>query len=99
MSDEPKVERINGILCLCWHGDSIPLRYIGSCLGEMVLQRDAEIERLTRLWNELEATVGDTLHDLGWIELEERFRTSQSPLHQRLSMVLHVMHAVYRQPN
>lgn len=48
MSDEPQVERRDGRLWLGWQGDMVPLQYMGAALGEMVLEREAEIERLTR---------------------------------------------------
>lgn len=51
----------------------------------------AEIERLMAARDEVESTVLNSLHHIGWQWLEDRFTESKSPLHQRLSMVIHAM--------
>ena len=59
----------------------------------LLAKKDAEIERLTRERDELIETTTNALHHVGKHVLGERFRGSKSPLHQRLSMVVHALAA------
>jgi len=77
----------------CGHEGIVITDLLNSDLALISDSQQVEIERLTQERDELIETTAGALHHVGHDTLEQRFRTSKSPLHQRLSMVVHALAA------